>query len=96
MCVFRFGSGVWVVKVREDDGELRPWHHVYVYSIERRLIMRVSCAATRSVGSALNSLFGGQTVDFEGFVPLQIQGVTSSDFHHMRLEVTCVRQVVFR
>jgi len=24
-----------------DDGELRPWRYIYVYSIESRLIMRV-------------------------------------------------------
>ena len=32
---------VWVVRVREDDGELRPWHFTYVYRIESRLILRV-------------------------------------------------------
>ena len=25
---------MWVVRIREDDGKLRPWHYVYVYSIE--------------------------------------------------------------
>jgi hypothetical protein len=30
-----------VVRAGEDDGELRPWHYIYVYSIESRLIMRV-------------------------------------------------------
>ena len=34
-------GGVWVVRVREDDRELRPWHYIYVHSIEIRLIMRV-------------------------------------------------------
>ena len=24
----------WVAKVKEDDGKLRPWHYIYVYSIE--------------------------------------------------------------
>ena len=33
-------GGVWVVRVGGDDGELRPWHYIYVYSIESRLIMR--------------------------------------------------------
>ena len=33
--------GLWVVRVGGDDGELRPWHYIYVYSIESRLIMRV-------------------------------------------------------
>ena len=32
---------LWVVKVGGDDGELRSWHYIYVFSIERRLIMRV-------------------------------------------------------
>ena len=32
---------LWVVRVGGDDGELRPWHYIYVYSIESRLIMRV-------------------------------------------------------
>jgi len=32
---------LWVVRVVGDDGELRPWHYIYVYSIESRLIMRV-------------------------------------------------------
>ena len=30
---------MWVVKVGGDDGELRPWHYIYVYSIESRLTM---------------------------------------------------------
>jgi len=30
-----------VVRVGEDDGELRPWQYIYVYSIESRLIMIV-------------------------------------------------------
>jgi len=29
----------WVVKVGGDDGELRPWHYIYAFSIEKRLIM---------------------------------------------------------
>jgi len=32
---------MWVVRVGGDDGELRPWHYIYVYSIESRMIMRV-------------------------------------------------------
>ena len=32
---------MWVVRVGGDDGELRPWHYIYVYSIESRLIVRV-------------------------------------------------------
>ena len=34
-------SDLWVVRVGADDGELRPWHFIYLYSIESRLIMRV-------------------------------------------------------
>jgi len=30
--------GLWVVRVGGDDEELRPWHYIYVYSIESRLI----------------------------------------------------------
>ena len=29
------------MRVGGDDGELRPWHYTYVYSIESRLILRV-------------------------------------------------------
>ena len=36
----RIEKPLWVVKVGGHDGELRPWHYIYVYSIERRLIMR--------------------------------------------------------
>ena len=32
---------VGVVRVGGDDGELRTWHHIHVYSIESRLIRRV-------------------------------------------------------
>ena len=32
---------LWVVRAGGDDGELRPWHYKYVYSIESRLIMTV-------------------------------------------------------
>ena len=28
----------WVVRVGGDDGKLRPWHYIYVYSIESRQI----------------------------------------------------------
>ena len=31
---------MWVVRVGGDDGELRSWYYIYVYSIESRLIMR--------------------------------------------------------
>ena len=33
--------GKWVVREGGDDEELRPWHYLYVYSTESRLIMRV-------------------------------------------------------
>ena len=39
-------QGEWVVRVGGDDGELRPWHYIYVYSIESRLIMRVRYGVT--------------------------------------------------
>ena len=32
-----------VVRVAGDDGELRPWHYVDVYSIESRLIKDSKC-----------------------------------------------------
>ena len=31
-------SRLWVVRVGGDDGELRPWHYIYICSIESRLI----------------------------------------------------------
>ena len=34
--------GTIYMRVGGDDGELRPWYYIYVYSIESRLIMRVS------------------------------------------------------
>jgi len=33
--------GTTYMRVGGDDGELRPWHYIYVYSIESRLIRRV-------------------------------------------------------
>jgi len=33
--------GITYMRVGGDDGELRPWHYIYVYSIESRLIRRV-------------------------------------------------------
>jgi len=33
-----FSTGVWVVRVGGDNGELQPWHCISVYSIEIRLI----------------------------------------------------------
>ena len=32
---------LWVVRIGGDDGELRQWHYIYIYSILSRLIMRV-------------------------------------------------------
>ena len=34
-------NGTSYMRVGGDDGEHRPWHYIYVYSIESRLIMRV-------------------------------------------------------
>jgi len=31
---------MWVVRVREDDGDLRPCNYIYVNSIKSRLILR--------------------------------------------------------
>ena len=44
--MFEGVRGVWVVRVGGDDGELRPWRYIYVYSIESRRIMKggVTCA----------------------------------------------------
>jgi len=33
--------GTTYMRVGGDNGELRPWHYIYVYSIESRLILRV-------------------------------------------------------
>ena len=33
--------GTTYIKEGGDDGELRQWHYIYLYSIERRLIRRV-------------------------------------------------------
>ena len=40
-------SPLWAVIVGEDDGEGRPWHYIYVYSIESRLIVRVRSSTLR-------------------------------------------------
>ena len=34
-------NGTTHMRVGEDNGELRPWHYMYVYSIKSRLIRRV-------------------------------------------------------
>ena len=41
---------VWVVRVGGEDGELRPWHCIYVYGMESRLIMRVRWVRTSEFG----------------------------------------------
>jgi hypothetical protein len=45
--------------VGEGDGELRPWHYIYVYSIESRLMMRVSLPR-----SAITCLEGNTVTGF--------------------------------
>ena len=35
-----FDHGTTYMRVGGDDGELRPWHYIYVYGIESRLIRR--------------------------------------------------------
>jgi len=32
---------MWVARIGGDNGELRPWHYIQVYSIKSRLIIRV-------------------------------------------------------
>ena len=55
-----WGSGVvWVVRVGGDDGELRPWHYIYVYIIESRLIMRVRNASCREIWCLVTSQGSG-------------------------------------
>ena len=44
-----------VGRVGGDDGELRPWHYIYVYSIESRLIMRVGYMRSARSGSGEGS-----------------------------------------
>ena len=34
-------SGLWVLRVGGNVGELQPWHYIYVYSIESGPMMRV-------------------------------------------------------
>ena len=38
--VYSWTGGLWVARVCGDDGELRPWHFIYVY-IEIRMIRGV-------------------------------------------------------
>ena len=33
--------GTTCMRVGGDDGELRPWHYIFAYSIESKLIRRV-------------------------------------------------------
>jgi hypothetical protein len=39
-------GSLWVVRVMEDDGELRPWHFIYVCSIESRLETQIVTLAS--------------------------------------------------
>jgi len=41
--------GTTYMRVGGDDGELRPWHDVYVYSIESRLIRSLPSVPTQWV-----------------------------------------------
>ena len=52
------------MRVGGDDGELRPWHHIYVYSIESRLIMRVRYDPPTPFATALKHP-AGRRVDWE-------------------------------
>jgi len=49
---------VWVVRVGGGDGGHRPWHYIYVYSIEIRLIMRVEAGGEQCAGAPRPSLEG--------------------------------------
>ena len=49
------GPSVWVGRVGGDDGQLRPWHYRYVYSIESRLIMRVRYSLCHSRWAVVSS-----------------------------------------
>ena len=54
---------VWVVRAGGDDGELRPWHYIYVHSIESRLIMRVRYDSS----SSGNPKFGAAALPSLGY-----------------------------
>jgi len=41
---------VWAVRIEGDDGELRPWPYIHVYSIESRLIMETQIMRLRGRG----------------------------------------------
>ena len=41
MVIGGVGVGLWAVRIKADDGELRPWHYIHVYSIESRFIMKL-------------------------------------------------------
>ena len=41
------------MKVGGDDWELRPWHYIHVYSIERSLIFRTQVGAAVQGGRSL-------------------------------------------
>ena len=44
---------MWIVRVGGDDGELRPWHYIYAYSIESGLIMRDGYRYVHSIERSL-------------------------------------------
>jgi hypothetical protein len=46
---------VWVVRVGGDDGELRPYHYIYVYIIESRPIMKMGGGYLGWTGSVSES-----------------------------------------
>jgi len=49
--------GTTYMMVRGNDGQLRPWHYIYVYSIEHRLIMRVRYDSHIRIQISLDWLF---------------------------------------
>jgi len=50
---------MWVARVGGDDVELRPWHYIYVYSIENRLMMGVRYDTLDPKLYTLNEPLGG-------------------------------------
>ena len=48
-----------VVRVGGDDGQLRPWHYIYVYSIKSSLEMRVRYNSRKTKGEGLDRSLEG-------------------------------------
>ena len=48
-CAWHGPRQPWVVRVGGEDGELQPWHYIYVHSIEGRLIMSCEGVCVRRI-----------------------------------------------